>query len=136
VVTRAHAKFFAACSVFTNSCLATASNNDYSSASGLTSSPNGGCLPTDSILGWRPFHTNLLVFSSQPDFHSRALTVSAGMFTEPFHSSCRLFLLIKNLLPGNGRSSVVGFVAVAYKRMLFQSRSLATALSLAPQFLF
>jgi hypothetical protein len=45
--TRAHVKYFPACSVFTNSCLATASNNDNSSASRLKSSLKGGSLPTD-----------------------------------------------------------------------------------------
>jgi hypothetical protein len=43
-------------------------------------------------------------------------------------------LLIKKLLPSNGHCSVVCFVAVAWKQM-FQSRSLATAVSLAPEFL-
>jgi hypothetical protein len=41
-ITRAQAKFFSACSVFTSSCLVTA----YSSASGLKSSLNGRSLPT------------------------------------------------------------------------------------------
>jgi hypothetical protein len=38
--------------------------------------------------------------------------------------------LIINLLPSNGRCSVFCFAAVAWKRILFQSRSLATAVSL------
>jgi hypothetical protein len=49
--------------------------------------------------------------------------------------SGRLFSLIKNLLPSSSRRSVVCFAAVAEKRMLFQSHSLTTAVSLAPQFL-
>jgi hypothetical protein len=52
------------------------------------------------------------------------------MFIEPFSSSGRQLLLIKNLLPSNERHSVVCFVG-----MLFQSRLIATAVSLAPQFL-
>jgi hypothetical protein len=43
-ITTAHTKSFPACSVFTSSCLVTASNNGYSSASGLKSSLNGGSL--------------------------------------------------------------------------------------------
>jgi hypothetical protein len=39
------------------------------------------------------------------------------------------------VLPSNGRCSFVCFTAVAYKRVLFQSRSLATAVSLTPQLL-
>jgi hypothetical protein len=57
------------------------------------------------------------------------------VFTEPFPSSGRLFLLIMNLPPSNGRRSVVCFVAVADKRTLFQGRSLVTAVAPAPQFL-
>jgi hypothetical protein len=45
-ITAAHAKSFPACSVFTSSCLVTASNNDYSSASGLKSSLIGCSLQT------------------------------------------------------------------------------------------
>jgi hypothetical protein len=43
-------------------------------------------------------------------------------------------LPIKNLLPSDVCCSSVCFAAVPYKRMSFQSRSLATAISLAPQF--
>jgi hypothetical protein len=46
-ITVTHAKSFLAHNVFTSSCLATASNNGYSSASGLSSSSNGGSLPTE-----------------------------------------------------------------------------------------
>jgi hypothetical protein len=53
---------------------------------------------------------------------------------EPRSNAC-LYLFVQNLLPSNGRFSVVCFAAVAYKRILFQGRSLATAPSLAPQFL-
>jgi hypothetical protein len=56
------------------------------------------------------------------------------VFTQPFPSS-GLFLLIKNMLPSNVRRTVVCIVVVAYKRMSFSSRSLATAVSLAAQFL-
>jgi hypothetical protein len=40
-------KSFPTRNVFTSSCLITASNNGYSSASGLKSSLNGGYLPTE-----------------------------------------------------------------------------------------
>jgi hypothetical protein len=69
-ITTAHAKPFPACSGFTRRFPVTASNNGYFSASVLKSSLNGGSLPipafhtTDS----QPFHTNLLVFSSPPDY--------------------------------------------------------------------
>jgi hypothetical protein len=53
---------------------------------------------------------------------------------EPFLSSGRIFLLIKNLLSSNARPSVVCFAAIAWKEM-FHSRSLARAVSLDPQFL-
>jgi hypothetical protein len=56
-----------------------------------------------------------------------------NMFTELFSSSGRLFLFIKNLLPSNGRF-IACFEAVAWTRMLFQTRCLATTVSLAPQF--
>jgi hypothetical protein len=42
-ITSVHPNFFPACSIFTSSCLVTVPNNGYSSASGLKSSPNGGC---------------------------------------------------------------------------------------------
>jgi hypothetical protein len=45
-ITTAHTKFFPDGSVFTSSCLVTASNNGYSSASGLKSTLNGGSFPT------------------------------------------------------------------------------------------
>jgi hypothetical protein len=45
-----HSKSFAASSVFISTCLITASNNGYSSASRLNFSPNDGSLPTDSFL--------------------------------------------------------------------------------------
>jgi hypothetical protein len=44
--------------------------------------------------------------------HSRML-LPRKVFTEPFPSSGLLFFLIKNLLPSNGRRSVVCFSAVA-----------------------
>jgi hypothetical protein len=56
-------------------------------------------------------------------FHFRMrIRFRGNVFTNAFLSIGRLFLFIKNLLPRNGRRSVVGFVADAYKRMLFQSR--------------
>jgi hypothetical protein len=58
-----------------------------------------------------------------------------NVFTELFPTSGRLFSLIRNLLPSNGHRSVVCFTAIAWKRMLFQSHSLATAVSLAAQIL-
>jgi hypothetical protein len=57
------------------------------------------------------------------------------VISQPFPSSGRVFLLIKNLLPNNGRCSVVCFVVFAWKENL-QSRSLATTVSLVSQFLF
>jgi hypothetical protein len=46
-ITRARSKCFAACSVCASSCLVTACNNGYSSASVLKSSLNGGSFPTE-----------------------------------------------------------------------------------------
>jgi hypothetical protein len=48
--TRAYAKSFPACSVFTSSCLVTVSNNNYSSAFGLKSTVNNGSIPTKLFL--------------------------------------------------------------------------------------
>jgi hypothetical protein len=45
-ITSAHAKYFPVHSVFITLCLVTASNNSYSSTSGVKSSPNGGSLPS------------------------------------------------------------------------------------------
>jgi hypothetical protein len=46
-ITRVQAKYFPARNVFSSSCMVTASNNIYSSASGLKSSLNGGSHPTE-----------------------------------------------------------------------------------------
>jgi hypothetical protein len=90
------------------------------------------------------------VYSSQPDFQLSTLatdwmpqTVQVIISRHGPHRkrrssvACSIvavqFSLIKNLLPSNGHCSVVCFAAVAKKRMLFQSLSLATAFSLAPQ---
>jgi hypothetical protein len=59
-ITTAHAKSFPARSVFTSSCLVTASNNGYSSASWLKSSVNGGSLPTVPFLQGLPYRTDLV----------------------------------------------------------------------------
>jgi hypothetical protein len=76
-ITIAHAKLFPVFYVFNSSSLATASNNGDSSASraqvisSQPSSQNSNLnwqLSFNYIPGWRPFHTNLLVFSSQVDF--------------------------------------------------------------------
>jgi hypothetical protein len=125
--TTAHAKSFPAFSVFTRRFLVTASNNGYSSAFVLKPSLNGGSLPTDSRL----FHTDLPVFYSPTDWaltlslayisarttqktpflSSMRIRCSGDVVTEPFPSSGRLFLFIKNLLPSNGCRSVVCFTA-------------------------
>jgi hypothetical protein len=52
------------------------------------------------------------------------------------YSATRIYLLIKNLLPSNRHSPTACFTVVAKKWMLFQSHSLATAASLAPQLCF
>jgi hypothetical protein len=48
-----HAKSFPARNVFTSNCLVTASNNGYSSVSGLKSFPIGGTIPTASLTNCR-----------------------------------------------------------------------------------
>jgi hypothetical protein len=59
-------------------------NNGYSSASVLKSSLNGGST------GWRPFHTNLLVFFSQPDFQlSTKLSGWRPRYIVPLHGPRR-----------------------------------------------
>jgi hypothetical protein len=79
-----HVLSLLACCIFTSSSLVTASNNGDPSASALTSLPASSQLhrlksslhrppsllltdwfSTDSLQGWRPFHTNLIVFASQ-----------------------------------------------------------------------
>jgi hypothetical protein len=51
--------------------------------------------------------------SSQHRSFSYANRFRGNVFTEPFPSSGRIFLLIKKLQPSNGHRSVVCFVAVA-----------------------
>jgi hypothetical protein len=65
-----------------------------------------------------PFFTHSLIeLTWLPQFSHRSFSYvkrfRGNMFTEPFPSSDRLFLLITNLLPCNGRRSVVCFAAVA-----------------------
>jgi hypothetical protein len=74
--------------------------------------------------------TTYSIYSQLPSIYGARF-----LHPQPENAPCRLFLLIKNLLPSNGRHPVVCFAAVAYERMLFQSRSLAKAVSLAPQLL-
>jgi hypothetical protein len=74
-LTRAHTKPFPALSVFISSCLVTASNNGCSSSSVFKSSLKGGSLPTTCFFTTysRPFNTNLLVFSSRPNYQLNKL---------------------------------------------------------------
>jgi hypothetical protein len=62
-INAAHVKLFPACSAFTIHFLVTASNNDYSSASVLKSSLNGGSLPID--YDWW-FTANQFVLATSP----------------------------------------------------------------------
>jgi hypothetical protein len=57
-ITRAHAMFSPACSIFTRRLLITASNNDYCSSSVTKSSLKGGSLQTASFLHRLPQRTN------------------------------------------------------------------------------
>jgi hypothetical protein len=52
-----------------------------------------------------------------------------------YSATALVYLIIKNLLHSNGRYSIVRFTAVAQKRILFRSHSLAAAASLVTQFL-
>jgi hypothetical protein len=114
-ITTEPAKPFPACCVFTSRYLVTASNSGDSSASALKSSPNGGSLPTAPSLHSLPYRTDSvgpIVFLMTPrhgprrQHHSR-ICCHRDVFTEPFPSSGRLYLLIKNLLPSDGRFPVV-----------------------------
>jgi hypothetical protein len=107
-ITTAPANPFSARSVFTSSCLVTASNNGYSSCSMLKSFLNGCSLP------------NVCSCSRCSPYEPPART------TVENHVST---------VPPLLRVGTCFFVIFAEKRMLFQSRSLATALSLAPQIL-
>jgi hypothetical protein len=144
--TTAHTKSFPACYVITSCSLVRVSNCGDPSASVLKASLNGGSLPTYSFLHRFLYRTDLVapvVFLISPWHgpHRQHCSVSyanrfrGNMFTEPFPRSGRLFLLIKNQLPSYRHCSVVCFGAAAKKQMLFQSHLLATAVSLAPQFL-
>jgi hypothetical protein len=109
-ITTAHAMSFPACCVFISRSLVGAPNSEDSSASALKSS-----------LHSLPYRTDLaapVVFFITPRHglrrqHHSQIHCSGNVFTEPFPSSGRLFLLIKNLLPSNRRRSVVCFAAVA-----------------------
>jgi hypothetical protein len=101
----------------------TASNSGDSSSSALKFSLNGGSPPTDSFLHSLPYRNDLVapvVFFIIPRHGPRrqrrsfsyANRFRGNMFTEPFLSTGRLFLLIKNLLPNNERRSFVCFAAV------------------------
>jgi hypothetical protein len=81
LIIRAPSKPVPACGVFTSRSLVTVSNSGGSSTSAPKSSLNGGSLPnasvtTDWVPGWQPFHTNLLVFSSQAEFQLTTVTDS------------------------------------------------------------
>jgi hypothetical protein len=104
---------FTACCVFNSHSLATAGNSGDSSASCaqvLSSQP-----PVQNstfnwqLPGWRSFHTNLPVFSSQADFQ----LYRRNMFTEPLLRKSRMFirllhskrlyaLFVLRSLPSNG----------------------------------
>jgi hypothetical protein len=109
-------RFFPACSVFISRFPVTDSNSGDSSASALTPFPAGHRL----LMNW---------------------ALNVGSLITPRHGpteNTALLLLVScmlQVLSSNGRCSVVCFAAFASKRMLFQSHSLATAVSLAPQFL-
>jgi hypothetical protein len=114
-----------------------ASNNGYSSASGLKSSLHGGSLPTELT------SKRLSVVTSRFGLHRKPRSsVAVQLFPwehaclkSRFSATTLVYLLVKNLLTSNGRCSVACFAAIAYKRTLFQRRSLATAVSLAPKLL-
>jgi hypothetical protein len=100
------------------------SNNGYSSASGLKSSLNGGSHPTAPFftdcrteLTWLPPNVFLITSLQGPRRQHRSFSYAnrfrRNVYTEPFPSNGRLFLLIMNQLPSNGRRSVVCFEAVA-----------------------
>jgi hypothetical protein len=121
----APAKSFPACCVFTSRSLVTATNSGDSLASAFTFSLNGGSFPTlatDSFLqnpvqNWLGYPNVLPCNSSArptqtTPFILVCVCYRGNAFTEPFPSSGRLFLLIKDMLPSNGRRFVVS-IAVA-----------------------
>jgi hypothetical protein len=99
-----------------------APNSGDSSASSFKSFLNGGSLPTDTFLHRLPYRHDLvapIVYLTSP---RHAQTIPFISYEYPllrervFRAvpySGRLILLIKNLLPSNGRRSVVCFAAVA-----------------------
>jgi hypothetical protein len=101
---------FPACCVFNSHSLATASNSGDSSAShaqGLSSELNSQ-LTTNYVPGWQPFHTNLLVFSSQTDFQlnwtALHCTALSGVFTTwPWGGSNRKHYLQQSFYCCHGR---------------------------------
>jgi hypothetical protein len=83
-----HPKSSPACSVFTSRCLVTTLNSWDSSASCaqvLTSLPSVRNSTHNWLSGWRPFHTNLLDFSSQADFQLNVLDTDHIENTSRFH---------------------------------------------------
>jgi hypothetical protein len=90
--TSLYAKSFPACSVSNSHSLATTSNSGHSSAScpqALLSQPpvrNSCQLSTNWVPGWRPFHTNLIFFSSHVDFQ-----LNWQLVTELSHSPTTYF---------------------------------------------
>jgi hypothetical protein len=116
-ITVTQPKSFPARSVFTNSCLVTAQT---------MAIPPFSCSSPLWMAGL--FQMNCLHFVL-------FVTLRQGRHRKHRSSDAVQLSLIKNRLPSNGRCSVVCFEAVAWKRMLSQSRSLAMAASLAPEFL-
>jgi hypothetical protein len=130
-ITTAHAKSFPASCVFTSLSLVTAFNSGDSAASALQVLSEWRLSSNCEFLVQQTFssQTNWLLtdFVAPVVFHitprhgprrqshsfSSANRFRGNVFTEPFPSSGRLFLLINDLLPSNGRPSIVCFVAVA-----------------------
>jgi hypothetical protein len=108
-------KSFPARSIFTGRFLVTDSNNGYFCASGLKFCLNVGSqlriLARTKSSRYR-LSSNLVSSRHRPHRKHRFPVVYVAAWT-CLPSSGRLFLLIKNLPPSNGRSSVVCFAAVA-----------------------
>jgi hypothetical protein len=77
-------KLFPACRVFISRSLATASNSGDSSASRalvlFSQPPVQNSTLSCQLPGWRPFYTNLLVFSSQTDLQFSTELVAPILF--------------------------------------------------------
>jgi hypothetical protein len=119
-----HKLRFPACSVYTSRSLITTSDSGdlqlpHSSPTWLAAPFQLTLSFTDSRreLTWLPQLSSLyLLGTTRTDniVHSRMrIRCHGNMLTEPFPSSGRLFILIKNLLLNNGRRSVVCFAAVS-----------------------